>query len=33
MKTLAAVKLQRNEHTQGVSIGMSLIAAWVAWIA
>lgn len=33
MKTLAAMKLQRNEHMQGVIIGMSLIAAWVAWIA
>ena len=32
MKTLVAVKLQRNEHTCGMIAGMGLIAAWVAWL-
>lgn len=32
MKTARAVKLQREENSIGVMIGMSIIAAWVAWL-
>ena len=32
MKTTNAVKQQRNNFEQGIMVGMSIIAAWVAWL-
>jgi hypothetical protein len=32
MKLQTALKIQREEHSMGVAIGMSLLAAWIAWL-
>ena len=33
MKTIDAVKMQRIEHTRGVTVGFMIIGLWVAWLA
>ena len=33
MKTQDAVKLQRIEHTNGITVGMSIVALLVVWLA
>jgi hypothetical protein len=32
MKTTVAVKRVESEFWKGVTVGMSIIAAWVAWL-
>ena len=32
MKTIDAVKMQRNEHTVGLTVGMALMALWTLWL-